>query len=610
MENYKIKKTALISALLNNKKMFDDISDAFNSSPGSSKRERVSSMLKAFNTGIENTGKGGGIDPAINMTEPVPDMEANISMAPEQSSTVIFKGAPIKQTTTPGPTPGGDFTGEGIVTKTEDPSSQIRGTGIVDMGEGQIGAIKPETTTTDEQTDWGRMQDFGDSYLNEAWGNLSPEDKERIGPVFEAVRNNIGSELFAEKMLSGDRETLKQLTGLPDEVLPEGASKARNINKLFDTLKLKHNIEGLEDNMETLASRGLNIEQNLQDYVTGRDQYIEELDGLIDSTKDSMSNMDLSDIKVRKPMDSYMNYLYVLKGRQQKRYVDFVKMGIDYHNDELQRVKMTYDSEYKKFEEEFNKMSAVQEEDYDKVYSAIGNLYTMLENEDSIIMDKAKKHLEVIKIESEIASDIATRDAGFTSGKDYDKAFNNWQLSKRRMGVLLEDIKKEDFDKLPEDSKMFFMASDSDTVEAAEEEAVREQFINDIETYVHGIMSGDANYYTENGGVDYESIPKDYVELVKDEVGYRENLIDIVAKEIARKNPSVADREGGGKVKLVGMALDIHPNLYPKLKEKIKEYAKKDITSGFWSPVVTQRSVFTPNEIDWDDAELSYYTSE
>lgn len=201
--------------------------------------------------------------------------------------------------------------------------------------------------------------------------------------IQEAVDAGVGADTFTWQ-LREDRNKLNALakfSGMPEEAMEsfEGASLARQIGDLEKSLKEEYKVNSLQENLTKLQERGLSIEDDITDYMTARDQYVSRLDSMINATKQSMVTADMANPYVAKRMNNYINYLYVTKGRHQKRYADFVSDGINQHNLELTRAQNSFDSNYAKFTDALSSQTEIAKEDYDRFNTMIAEMYDNLD---------------------------------------------------------------------------------------------------------------------------------------------------------------------------------------------------------------------------------------
>ena len=100
---------------------------------------------------------------------------------------------------------------------------------------------------------------------------------------------------------------------------------------------------------------------------------------MINDTKGKMVNMDLSDPTLSKSMNDYMNYLYVLKGRQNKRYGDWLNQSIDAHNAEATRINDQYTSLVGRYNDEVAGQTAIAQEDFRVWQGMLTGLYNSID---------------------------------------------------------------------------------------------------------------------------------------------------------------------------------------------------------------------------------------
>jgi len=206
------------------------------------------------------------------------------------------------------------------------------------------------------------------AYYDTWYNNLTPEQQKENKILYEALKAGIGSSSYAWQQM--------------DALNPKnGASLVRQEADLKDALKKEYNIDQLYNNLQAKKNQGMTIESDLTDYITARDKYIEKIDGMIDTTLNKIANSSMiGDPNYQKRMNNYTNYLYLMKGKQQKRYTDFLKSGINQYNSELTRLSDEYNTAYKNFTDEFNTSKAITEEDYNRQYQMLQDMYNNVEN--------------------------------------------------------------------------------------------------------------------------------------------------------------------------------------------------------------------------------------
>ncbi len=380
-----------ISAIMKNKKLSAVIDEAMKSSPGSTKRAKAVAMIKSLNRVAD--GMGGPITNATQIpwlannnvsanstkispiatpvVNPVTPKNAS-QLSPELMTkyygtqptktgpTNIFPAAPIKSTPTISTTPS---TSSGLDTAT------------IDKYQGLTGQM-PSGTGTDVS-----------NFIDQWYEKLDVKDKEKYKFLKESVQAGIGADTFAIQVQT-DKNKLKSLfPDVPESELPEGASLARQVDNLDQVLRKEYQVDVLQDNVKKLEERGVTIKQDLNDYIASRDEYLTKVDTMIDGAKESMAKMDLANPYISSRMNKYMNYLYILKGRQQKRYTDYLNDSINQDTLKLSTAKDNYNTIYKQYEDKLKTQTAITTEDYTNMKKMLEDMYTNLDERESKLYD-------------------------------------------------------------------------------------------------------------------------------------------------------------------------------------------------------------------------------
>ena len=432
-------KTFGVSAIMRNKKLSALVGEALNSPPGSTKRTTALSMIRSLNRTTD--GMGGAMNlydvynpqgqmssmypmtynpqgqmsysssnnqpnisvqsaqPTGNVSVQQPNQPGNVNVVqPNQTGNVsVISSSSGPSTILPAaPVAAGPMTmntGAETSTTPAGPMSSVTPADLASLTSSIVGSTgdinaEPVPSTPMELgaagvpvTEETETADFFDSW----YANLSAEDKKTWQPLYEAVKGGVGAPTFAWKMLA-DKDKLKQLLpGVPVDMLPEGASLARQIGDLEEALKKEYEVDTLRSNVKRLEERGLTVEQDLTDYITSRDEYIAKLDTMIDGAKDSLLKMDMGNPFINQRMNKYLDYLYLMKGRQQKRYADYVADSIEQHNAKLTRAQNAYDSAYEKYEDKLKTKTDITTEDYTTMKTMLEDMYNNLDSREEEI---------------------------------------------------------------------------------------------------------------------------------------------------------------------------------------------------------------------------------
>jgi hypothetical protein len=251
------------------------------------------------------------------------------------------------------------------------------------------------------------QKDDGIESIDKWYNSLDSSAKSYMSSVYDAVKAGYGPDYFAAKAIN-DEKALGEL-GLPKDVtnlLPlYYLSSAGELNELRDTIKKSYQLDTQLQRLTDLQNKGLTIDQDLSAYIRGKDEYLGEIDEMMTKFKKDMAYKDTSNPKVAGRMNNYLNYLTILYGRQNQRYIDFLKMGIDYHNATIAQATNLYKVSLDQAEYEYGQMASIIEGKYkmaDKIYGEVktmlGGLYTNVEARAAAIDQKEAYELQ--KLES------------------------------------------------------------------------------------------------------------------------------------------------------------------------------------------------------------------
>ena len=538
-----------ITSVMNNPQLARLVADAVASPPGSLKRERAAAVLRSINKANQKGMDGQGGLSVSNQ----PAGASRLRVAePSRYPSLL---SPMKQPSVSGlqrgvanPQAGmgiqGASTGplQGTV-----PSLQGPGAGSwiilngppelkpsIPMGLAEQGAplqvapspFAPPTAPPPPIAPPSTTPFPTGNYYEELFKSLPKSEQDRLQFLFESVQAGVGPGSFSMAVKEDKEKLRKFLPGVPEDALPVGASLVKQLDDLEKSLKQKYNIEAQEENLKNLQERGLNIEQDLGGYMTARDKYIERLDGMIDKAKDSMLNMDTANPAVNTMANNYMNYLYVLKGRQQKRYGDFLALGVKQYEVELSQAQRAYDSNYKRMQDELTRKAAYTKEWYGQVSDTLEEMYKNLENQEKKYYDMGilKNNWYQEQFKSAKAVFDATSGTSLTPEQTTIAQSNFWNANPDKATI-------EQWNQLrPEEKVMWYKAKD------AGDKTFKIQFYMDAIKrrnldFVAGIKKGvgedavpyekdykDTSFDEEMNAIMWPEIPKELWEAIQEKI--------------------------------------------------------------------------------------------
>lgn len=265
------------------------------------------------------------------------------------------------------------------------------------------------------------------------------------GMIQQAIDRGIGPSAFALRVRSdpqGFKKFMRDQLGveIADEDLPSGSSLSAQVADIEKAARLQWNIDGLLNQKKSLVETGITVERDLKDYIRGRDEYLTETQRMIENAESDMITKDLSNPATRRDYNNYMNYLYSLRGSQNKRYNSFLNSAKDQYNRELTAATNDLETNINAYERDVKNKVAITSEEFNMYNTAIMEMYTNVEN------SKLKK-LQMQQIEAQLnGTNTGTiRDAAgnVTNGGDYAKEVGI--VSKLPAGArLVETVKVDD----------------------------------------------------------------------------------------------------------------------------------------------------------------------
>ena len=238
-----------------------------------------------------------------------------------------------------------------------------------------------------------------------------PAAPRELSAVERAVQQGLGPGGFALQAIN-DPAMLRSLPGfenLPDSVLPYGTNLAGQYNDLSRVLNKEYGLDTALQQMNQRgrefaydAARGNTLVRDLKDYIKAKDEYVNEVDGMIGDFIGKMPTMNTADPVIGAQASSYMNYLYTLKGRQNARYVEFLNGSIDQYNQQLDHQKHLYSvaqDNYKarldRYQMELSHKHDLNLKEFEMYYNVLQNMYAETQNAPMVAMEKEMMEIQL-----------------------------------------------------------------------------------------------------------------------------------------------------------------------------------------------------------------------
>ena len=158
-----------------------------------------------------------------------------------------------------------------------------------------------------------------------------------------------------------------------------GGGLEKYLDELDIKLKKDFKVDETEQSLSNIASLKSNFIPTMENYIRGKDQYLKFVDNLIDQTNDSLMTMDTSNPAVKNQMDTYLTYLYTLKGRQNQRYGSLLNNAVADYNADAERIQNQYNSVYKQYNDTITRKATIAQNEYNTLYATMSDLYNNLQ---------------------------------------------------------------------------------------------------------------------------------------------------------------------------------------------------------------------------------------
>lgn len=220
-----------------------------------------------------------------------------------------------------------------------------------------------------------------------------------------AVDSGMGPTMFAMQALAQGPDYLKKLPGfanMPDSVLGSGSLGDR-LEALEVSMNDKYHLDEQRNQLLQLVNQGVGLGGRLTDYIRGRDQFLNETNDMLETFKDKYITMGTADPETQASAQMHMNYLYELKGRQNKRYIEFLNTAKDEYNTQLTQMTNLYGTALEGYQKELTRKEAITQQEYQLMFGALTDMYNTVSNAPMQALEMEKLQLEMAAARADIA---------------------------------------------------------------------------------------------------------------------------------------------------------------------------------------------------------------
>lgn len=264
--------------------------------------------------------------------------------------------------------------------------------------------------------------------------------------MLQKWQEGVGPE-SAINIAMNDKALVAQALGVPIDSLPDSLLLGDQYQEVEDALRKQYNLNNLENEILTRQRNGKNLDSVLEDYMTERDTYINTINNTMDNAKAWFNARGADNPYAVQSRDRYMGFLTTLKGGQQKRYADFLKMSTDMYGQETQALTDSYNIQKQEFENRLANSKLATQEEYNTMKSTLKGMYDRYDT----IIDRQKKIADLnsqgILVAGQTAEDIISNSGSMLSTQMKDaETLQNWaptafsHLTIKGQGQGAEDI--------------------------------------------------------------------------------------------------------------------------------------------------------------------------
>lgn len=376
---------------------------------------KLTSSVRSVGDWFKNFGKGSQPATSQSLKDQLALMEKNPTAYGEKSiQNVKDKIAELDAPKIPSYTPGG-MSMLPSATQTATPSTLSKYDNL--MAYTQVPEDKPTSTQSETDGSYGEydtsdiqdiLNNYGEGGLDAWYQGLDQSLQSYYEPVYSAVKNRVGPETFAYQTMS-NKADLAKLLGVSEDSLANMPTSGLLSDQLIDLRNTIDKEVGLTDQLNKLTqlrNQGYNLKSNMDSYVRGQDEYLGEIDKMLDNTKDQIAYMDTSNPYVAQRMQNYTTYLTTLQGRQNQRYIDFLNSSIEQYNTRIQQESDLYDTAVSRAEQLYSEQALLTTESYNNMKNMLKEIHSSVSSVESSMNDAYEYQLDITKKQYDNAKSV------------------------------------------------------------------------------------------------------------------------------------------------------------------------------------------------------------
>jgi hypothetical protein len=217
---------------------------------------------------------------------------------------------------------------------------------------------------------------------------------------------------------------LRSLPGFenaPEDALPYGASISGQVGALAETLRKESHLDSMMGEYMKMLKTGSTAQTDITDYIRGRDEYLNEVQGLIDDFKDQAVNMDMANPVIKQRAAQYQNYLYTLKGRQNKRYSEFLQASVTDFANRIDAQKQMIDMTSQDLKQQIEFKAGLAVDEYNRYYTILTDMYNQALGLPELEASRAQAKADLVSTVASIIGDASDAASAIEFSEGYIK---------------------------------------------------------------------------------------------------------------------------------------------------------------------------------------------
>ena len=168
----------------------------------------------------------------------------------------------------------------------------------------------------------------------------------------------------------------------------------------------KYNIPGLTTNYRVLEYIGSRLPEVLKGYIRDNDVFLNQVDQQINGFIKDIRGQDLSNPVNQAETQSYLGYLYTLRGERNQRYIDYVNSAVDKFSDDLKFAYNVRQDAVASAEKALERADTLTSYEYQEHMTALKEQYEAVKNAPLLELQKKGLEMDILYKQAQISKTV------------------------------------------------------------------------------------------------------------------------------------------------------------------------------------------------------------